>query len=62
MTKAEFLQLAEAEYDKLSSLKEEKSFYEYEKQFEAVWLDYGRKVLEKSISEVSQDRRKKKAK
>jgi len=61
MTKEDFLQLAETEYNKIASLKEEESFYEYEKQFESVWLDLGRKVFEKSISEVGADRRKKKS-
>jgi len=62
MTKAEFVKLAEAEYSKIALLKEETSFYEYEKQFEQIWIDLGRNVFEKNISEVGEDRRKKKAK
>lgn len=60
MTHEEFLALAESQWEALSSLKEEKSFYEYEKRFEEIWLNYGRAVLEKSISDVSENRKKKK--
>ena len=62
MTKEEFVKIAEAEYKKIASLKEEDSFYEYEKQFEKIWIDLGKKVFEKNISEVGEDRRKKKVK
>jgi hypothetical protein len=62
MTKEDFIKLAESEYNKIAALKEEASFYEYEKQFEEVWIELGRKVFEKSISEVGEDRRKKKTK
>lgn len=60
MTKEDFIKLAEAEYEKIAALKEEDSFYEYEKQFEGIWIGLGRKVFERSISEVGEDRRKKK--
>lgn len=59
MTREEFLALAESQWEAISSLKEEKSFYEYEKRFEGIWLNYGRAVLEKSISDPSADRKKK---
>lgn len=60
MTESEFLVLAKSRYSKIASLKEEESFYEYEKQFEELWLELGKEVFEKSISEVGADRRKKK--
>jgi hypothetical protein len=60
MTKAEFLKLAESEWENLAELKGESSFYEYEKKFEALWIEFGRKTLEKSISTPKLDRRKKK--
>ena len=59
MTREEFLELAESEWDSISSLKEEKSFYEYEKRFEEIWLSLGRSVLEKSISDPGENRKKK---
>ncbi len=42
-TKAEFSKMAEVECDKINELKDEKSFYEYEKRFEEIWVDYGKK-------------------
>lgn len=60
MTKTEFLKLAESKWDELKELKGETSFYEYEKRFDEIWVDYGRNALEKSISNPGEDRRKKK--
>jgi len=37
------------------------TFYDYQQSFEQIWLDLGRQVLEKNLSEVPDDRRKKKA-
>jgi hypothetical protein len=59
MTKEEFLGLATQEWDRLEALKSETSFYEYEKSFDLIWVKLGQKVLEKSISNTSKDRRKK---
>lgn len=61
MTKSDFLKLAESKWEELKALQGEPSFYEYEKKFDEIWVDYGRKALEKSISEPGKDRRKKKA-
>lgn len=61
MSKEEYLALAEQKYNDLQSLKKEPTFYDYEKSFEQIWLDLGRQVLEKNLSEVPEDRRKKKA-
>lgn len=61
MTETDFLALAKSKYTEIASLKEEESFYEYEKQFESLWLELGKEVFEKSISEVGSDRRKKKS-
>ncbi len=60
MTKKEFLALAETQYDKLESLKKVTSFYDYEKGFEEIWIEYGRLALECGISKKGIDRRKKK--
>jgi len=60
MTKSEFLKLAESQWEELSNLQEEESFYEYEKQFDELWVEFGRKTLERSISNPVKDRRKKK--
>lgn len=62
MTEQEYLALARQKYQELQNLKEEKSFYRYEKTFDEIWTDLGRQVLEKNLSELPADRRKKKAK
>ena len=60
MSKEEYLALAEAKYQELQALKSKPTFYDYEKSFVDIWQDLGRQVLEKSLSDVSKDRRKKK--
>ncbi len=60
MTKAEYIALAEQKYQALQQLKNKPTFYDYEKSFDELWQDLGRQVLEKSLSEVPKDRRKKK--
>lgn len=46
-------------YDQLQALNKINDFYDYEKEFEDIWKELGRSVLEKNISESSADRRKK---
>lgn len=60
MTREEYLALANARWDALEQLKHHSNFYDYEKEFEQIWLDLGRAVLEKNLSEIPKDRRKKK--
>lgn len=62
MTEEEYIAIARQKYQELQNLKNEKSFYTYEKTFDEIWTDLGRQVLEKNISDVPADRRKKKAK
>lgn len=59
MTKDEFLAIAAERYESLQKLNEVKSFYDYEKTFDELWTDLGRQVLEKNISEITKDHRKK---
>jgi len=61
MSKEEYLALAEQKYKELQRLKMKPTFYDYQQSFEQIWLDLGRQVLEKNLSEVPDDRRKKKA-
>ncbi len=61
MSKEEYLALVEQKYNDLQSLNKKSTFYDYEQSFEQIWLDLGRQVLEKNLSEVPEDRRKKKA-
>lgn len=60
MTKTEYLTIASEQYDALQALNKVHDFYEYEKQFEQIWKETGRAVLEKNISELPTDWRKKK--
>ena len=60
MTKEEYLAIASAKYDELKALNKINDFYDYEKEFEKIFKDLGRQVLEKNISELPADRRKKK--
>ena len=62
MTEEEYIAIARQKYLELQKLKNEKSFYSYEKTFDQIWTDLGRQVLEKNLSDVPADRRKKKAK
>ena len=61
MTKEEYLKLAEKKWESIKQLKEVDNFYDYEKGFEGIWIDLGKEVIEKSISSVGKDRRKKKS-
>jgi Predicted membrane protein len=62
MTKEEFLALAESRYEELESLKKHDNFYDYEKEFDRLWQEFGRSCLEQQLNEASKtkDRRKKK--
>jgi hypothetical protein len=59
ITKDEFLSLAEAKYEEIKKLEGTPSFYDYEKAFDEIWVEFGKDTFEKSISKVPNDRRKK---
>ncbi len=60
MTEEEYITLARQKYQALQALKTNPTFYDYEKSFDEIWQELGRQVLEKNLSEVPLDRRKKK--
>ena len=60
MTKEQFLSLVSDRYDQLQALNKIDNFYDYEKGFEDIWKGLGKEVFEKNISELPNDRRKKK--
>jgi hypothetical protein len=52
MTEATFVALALERYTALQSLNKIDNFYDYEKEFEKIWQDLGREVLESNLSAV----------
>jgi hypothetical protein len=60
MTEAAFMAMAQKRYAALQALNKINNFYDYEKEFDGIWRDLGREVLEANISEIPADRRKKK--
>lgn len=60
MTREEYLALASEKYDELQALNKIDNFYDYEKEFEKLLKELGRTLLEKNLSDLSADRRKKK--
>ena len=60
MTEANFIALAQKRYSALQALNKIDNFYDYEKEFETLWRDLGREVLESNLSDIPADRRKKK--
>lgn len=60
MTKEEYLALCSKHYDELQALNKLDNFYDYESDFARIMKDLGKEVLEKQLSEVPADRRKKK--
>ncbi len=60
ISKDEFLALAAQKYEQIHDLHQQPTFYDYEKTFVGIWEELGRQVLEKNLSQVPNDRRKKK--
>jgi hypothetical protein len=59
MTEDEYVALARQKYQYLQQLKSKPTFYDYEKAFDEIWQNLGRQILEKSLSNMPSDRRKK---
>ena len=59
MSKEEYLAKAAARYEALQKLNEQKDFYSHEAEFDRVWTDLGREVLEGTIGKVPTNKRKK---
>ncbi len=60
MTRSEYLELASQRYDKFRELNKIDNFYDYEVEFVKILNDLGREVLEKNLSTLVKDKRKKK--
>ena len=59
MTKEQFTASVTAHYDELNALNKIDNFYDYESDFIKLWAKMGKEVLEKNISTLPGDRRKK---
>lgn len=60
MEKSDFMALAAKKWEEIESQqRQSKTFYDYEKAFEEIWMEFGRQSFEGSLGEVSSDRRKK---
>jgi hypothetical protein len=60
MTKEEYLELCSKRYDELKALNKIDNFYDYESEFARIMKDLGKEVLQKQLSDLPADRRKKK--
>jgi hypothetical protein len=59
MTKEQFIASVSTHYDELNALNKIDNFYDYESDFIKLWAKMGKEVLEKNISTLPGDRRKK---
>lgn len=60
MSREEYLAIAFKRYDELQALNKIDNFYDYESEFAGIMKELSKEVLEKNLSELSADRRKKK--
>ncbi len=60
MTKEEYLAIAAKRYEELHALNKIDNFYDYESEFVNIMKDLGKEVLEKNLSDLPADKRKKK--
>ena len=59
MTREQLVEAISSHYDELNALNKIDNFYDYENDFIKLWGKMGREVLEKNISVLPGDRRKK---
>ena len=60
MTREEYLSMAAKRYDELQALNKIDNFYDYESEFAKIMNELSKEVLEKNLSKLPADRRKKK--
>jgi hypothetical protein len=60
LTEEAFISLARSRYAELSALSQVDNFFDYEKNFDELWVSLGREVLEGSLGTVPTNYRKKK--
>ena len=60
MAREEYLSMAAKRYDELQALNKIDNFYDYESEFAKIMNELSKEVLEKNLSKLPADRRKKK--
>jgi len=61
MTKEEYIELASKHWESLQELKKETNFYDYEKKFDGIMVDFGKTLLNEEMKGSGKDRRQKKS-
>lgn len=61
MTKEEYLALASRHWESLQELEAETNFYDYEKNFDSLLVDFGKTLLNEELQGSGKDRRQKKS-
>ena len=59
MTESEFIEIARQKYGQISELSKSATLYEHEKEFDQIWVSPGAEILEQSLGELPNDKRKK---
>ena len=59
MTESEFIEIARQKYGQISELSKSATLYEHEKEFDQIWVSLGAEILEQSLGELPNDKRKK---
>lgn len=59
LNREEFQNTVMQRFEALRELHRHDNFYDFEKDFEKIWLELGREVLQQSLGEAPEERRKK---
>ena len=60
MTRDEMMAIMMKRYEEFEKLKGASTFYDFEKEFEKLWIEVGRELMQASLGEAPTERRKKK--
>lgn len=54
------MEIVAARFEEFKKLEESASFYDFEKEFERLWIELGRELMQASLGDAPAERRKKK--
>lgn len=60
MTREEMTAIVLARYEEFKKLEGAATFYDFEKEFERLWIELGRELMQASLGDAPAERRKKK--